>query len=920
MRRIISSVVDIRKGEGVLITLMFSYYYLILVTYYLLKPARDSLFLVRLGPNQLPFVFILIALIVVPVTMWYARSARSFSLTRVMNVTIAVLIVNLLLLRWLIQLNQAWVYFVFYIWVSIFAILGTSQFWLLANTLFDPAQAKRVFWFLNLGGILGAMTGGEVTSLIVRRFGVPTENLLFVCMGVLASCLVVLNFIGMIKRRAGEVHQARALPAEQAPDTLGHMVGTIRRSKQLMYVVGILSIAMMMATFVDFQFKTVAVEAFPEQEDLTSFLGKFYGRLSVISLLIQSLFTYRILRVLGVGGAISFLPVGLLVGSIAMMIAPGLWAGVILRGTDGSFRYSIDKTARELLFLPVPLDVKKRTKVFIDMFLDRFSRGIGGVLLLVFTVVLDLSLRQISMVVLPLLVGWILFTILVRKEYVDAFRKALERRDIDPNELNIDITEAATVNALVEALGSPNERLLVYALEMLASVENAELVPAVRPLLRHPSSEVRRRAVRLLKAQDTRSLIPDVEDLLNDDDPQVRLEAMSLLVQHEKGRDRVRIKKYLEHPDLRIQAAAVQGIAEYGRPDEQHLIQREVIERLLRWNGDNAEVIRAQAANALGALGDPNLRHFLLELMDDSSPLVVRQVIHSAGQARDRQFVPWLLTKLSDTQYRADARRALAAFTPHILGTLHDYLTDGTVDLSIRMNIPKVFSSVPSQRSVDILTTCIDTVDPVLQLPVIKVLNKLRVRYPDLRFDKRTIDVKLIEETKSYYEILQILHTGWEGQVGAAKELLKRALHEKLNRTLEVIFRLLGLRYPPMDMYSAYHGLVSGKKGMHANAIEFLDSVLGKDLKRYLMPILDQISTERVIQKGQELFGLRIEQRGDALASLIRGRDPWLRACAIYTIPEFHSSELLNLARKANRDRDPVVREIAEIVVHRVEQ
>ena len=79
---------------------------------------------------------------------------------------------------------------------------------------------------------------------------------------------------------------------------------------------------------------------------------------------------------------------------------------------------------------------------------------------------------------------------------MSTFRKALERRDIDPSELKMDITEAATVEALIASLRSPNERVLVYALDMLASVEHAELVQVIQPLLRHSSSEVRQKAVR----------------------------------------------------------------------------------------------------------------------------------------------------------------------------------------------------------------------------------------------------------------------------------------------------------------------------------------------------------------------------------------------------------------------------------------
>ncbi len=920
MSRLLSSIVDIRKGEGLLVTFMFAYYYLILITYYFLKPVRDSLFLVSLGPEQLPLVFILIALVVAPITTFYSRSARSFSLTQVMNVTIAVLISNLLLLRWLIQLDQAWVFFVLYIWVSIYAVLGTTQFWLLANTLFDAAQAKRVFWFLNLGGILGAMTGGEVTSLIIRHLGVQTENLLYVCMGLLGCCLLFLNAIALLKKKEDGVPKPRVQEDDPGSESFGNMIGTIRQSKQLTYMVGILSIGMILATFVDFQFKTVSVEAFPEKEDLTAFLGTFYSRLSVVSLVIQSFFTYRILRMFGVGGAIGFLPAGLLLGSIGMVILPGLWMGVLLRGAEGSFRYSIDKTAGELLYLPLPIDVKKRIKVFIDMFLDRLFRGLGGGLLLLFTMVLELSVRQISLVALPLLLMWVFFVISVRKEYVSAFRKALERRDIDPNELKMDISEATTVQTLVAALSSPNDRLLVHALDLLASAEHADLVEAVHPLLRHSSSEVRQKAVRLLKAQDPKSLTTEIEGLLFDSDSEVRREAVSLLLEREKGLNPIRVHEYLNHSDLKVQAATVQYIAESGLQNERDLISHEIVERLLSSNGNDTEEIRAQVLNALGSLHEPSFCHFLLDHREDASPLVVREVIRSAGRIRDRQFITWLVGKLATAQYRAEARDALTSFNPNILGTLHDNLTDETVDLSVRMNIPRVFSSIRSQESVNVLMRSRETLNPLLRYLVIKALSKIRGQKPDLLFDPQQVDTWLIEETQSYYEHLQILDLYGEVNEGPATGLLKKALQEKMNRTIEVIFRLLGLLYPPKDMYSAYDAFVGREKRMRASAIEFLDSVVKKDLKRYLLPILDSSSRELIIQKGQELFGVRIDKRGEALEMLLGGRDVWLKACAIFSVSEFHSEELLNLVRGVKQDQNPIVRETAELVLRGAHQ
>ena len=119
-------------------------YYLVLVTYYFLKPARDSLFLVEIGPGQLPVVFMLIADVAAPVTAFYAHAGRSLVLNHLVVVTTGALMANLLILRWIIGFDAPWVFYVFYIWVSIYGVLSTSQFWLLANAMFDASQAKRL--------------------------------------------------------------------------------------------------------------------------------------------------------------------------------------------------------------------------------------------------------------------------------------------------------------------------------------------------------------------------------------------------------------------------------------------------------------------------------------------------------------------------------------------------------------------------------------------------------------------------------------------------------------------------------------------------------------------------------------------------------------------------------------------------------
>ena len=346
MRRILSRFMDIRRGEWGITLLMFAYLYLILVTYYFLKPARDSLFLVKLGAEQLPLVFILIAIIVVPITTLYSKASRRLPLNQMILGTTAIIIVNLLILRYLLTIDQPWVFYTFYVWVSIYGILTTSQFWLLANAVYDASQAKRIFVPLGIAAILGAFTGGQVTNIIVSIFGVSTENLLLFCIGFLIICGLMIHLIWRFSQAAAEEQPRRKSRerGEKRKENLGRIFSTIKGSRYLLLIVGILTVTMMVATFIDYQFKTVSLMAFDNKDDLTSFLGAFYGYLSLAGLLFQLILSYRFLRIIGVTGVILFLPIGLLLGSAAMLVWPGLIAGVMLRGADGAFKYSIDKT------------------------------------------------------------------------------------------------------------------------------------------------------------------------------------------------------------------------------------------------------------------------------------------------------------------------------------------------------------------------------------------------------------------------------------------------------------------------------------------------------------------------------------------------------------------------------------------------
>ncbi|HDY86881.1 MAG TPA: HEAT repeat domain-containing protein [bacterium] len=455
---------------------------------------------------------------------------------------------------------------------------------------------------------------------------------------------------------------------------------------------------------------------------------------------------------------------------------------------------------------------------------------------------------------------------------------------------------------------------------MLSSIAGINLTADVKPLLQHSVSEIRSRVIRIIQIQEKGEFIKEIGEMVNDPDPEVRLNAMHYLCEHSGDENEKLLKKFLESKDHRILSTAVVCIAEYGTSESKNMLDEQVFEKLLTIESKAGENSRIHLAKALGALNNPKFRSYLMNMMKDPSLAVSQQAIRSSGRTRDRELVHILIKKLADKKYRMDARKALVEYGNRVLGTLKDYLTDDTVDFTIRKNIPGVLKEIPVQESVDILTDSLISANPSLKYFILKSLNKLSSTYEELQFDHRKMDSVIINETKSYYEILNILEFHKKSKERPAGKLLRKALKEKLDRNLESIFRMLGLRYSAKDIFNSYQGIISNKEVLRANAVEFLDNLLSSNIKKYLLPILDQDSPQAVIQHGQKLFNIRIETYEKALENLVRGSDSWLKACAIYVIFDENNKDLIYIVKEVLNDSDSVVRETAELITERIKR
>ena len=897
MKRTTGTIFDLRVGERALVGMMFAYNFALLVTLYLLKPARDSLFLIELGPARLPFVFLAVAAAVVPVTLLYGRLGRRLRLSQLVNGTTIALVLSLVAMRWAIDLEADWVYFLLYVWVSIYSVLATSQYWLLAGAVFDPAQAKRVFALLSFGAIIGAIVGGELTGFLVEEMEVRTRDLLWVAAGVLSFTVLLVNLIRI--RATGSPHTNAQT---EAPNDHAPVLGILRESRHLQLITAVIAIAVLTTALVDFQFKTVSSAAFPVKGDLTSFMGRFYGRISIIALALQFFVAPRIIRMRGVGGALLLLPVALAAGSLAMLFVPGLLAGTALRGADQSLKHSIDRTGRELLFVPVSLATKKQVKVFIDVFVDQGMQGLAGVVLLV-ALALGLTVQTLSLVVLALLVLWIGLAMWARQSYIQAFRETLpmqsEAAESEPKD---EVERPPDLADLLHDLGSSRTNAVLRALDGFEATAVSLPPDRARDLLSHRSSRVRRRVLALLADHPIDGFTDAVTALLRDRDAEVRLEAARFLYRALDDERLPMLKVGLRHEDVRIRAAAVGVVAESGTDAERALITDAVLTSLLDHKGPAEVETSVEGIKALGVLDRPDFHDRLRSLLDAPVPQIVRAAARSAGQTGDRMFVGKLLRLLAEKPYEKTAREALIAYGDRIFGTLYDYLTDDAVAEPIRRNIPRMLAELPTQPAVDLLLLSLDRLRAPLLYDVAKALNKIRASNPKLRFNQEAIDVAVLGEVRALATVQAALfHHARAKDVytraPAAPEVREALFHER-KQSLERVFRMLGLRYPSTDMHSAYLGLTENDD-LRASAAEFLDNVLDWEFKRVLVPLLDEAPDLGDVRVAEEMAGTSLPTWQAALRDLLLHRHPRPLACT--------------LAELAGEEPPPLPDDLAEI-------
>ena len=227
------------------------------------------------------------------------------------------------------------------------------------------------------------------------------------------------------------------------------------------------------------------------------------------------------------------------------------------------------------------------------------------------------------------------------------------------------------------------------------------------------------------------------------------------------------------------------------------------------------------------------------------------------------------------------ARETLIGYGPAVVDVLEYFLADPEEDIWVRRHIPAILARIPCQRSIDILVDTLGVADSFLRFKAITAIQRIRREHPSLTFKREPIEDLLVKESRKYFNRLGLHHNLFVRAKLPKDSVLSQAVEEKIERTVDRIYRLLALVYPWKDIAAARWAIEHGDSKVRANALEYLDNVLSGQLRKRVMPVLDDLPLDEKVRRGNVILKTRPRDVEETLLELINDDDQVVAASAI---------------------------------------
>ncbi len=439
--KLLSPFAKVEPGEVGVVLMMTLCVFMILCAYYVLKTTREGLILsdgsFGLEGDELKiYASGAMAILLMGIVPAYGAIANRVSRVRLINSSYIAVFVSLAVFYTLGQAGVT-IGLAFMIWLGLVNVFLVAQFWSYANDIYSEEQGKRLFAVIAIGGSLGAIVGPKLTTLA------DTFTLMLFAAALLGVCVVLFNVVNRRQKVAGSA-KSKDQKAGEGDDKEKPIEGPggfalVFKDRYLLLIAGMVLIANLVNSLGEFFLsnaaKAHAAALVPgdgdnaaisadRREIIKAFYGNFFFWVNLVGFLIQAFVVSRVLKFIGVRGALFIMPVVAFGTYGAIAAIGGLAITRAMKVAENSTDYSLHNTVRQALFLPTSRAAKYKAKAAIDVFFVRFGDTLSAIIVGVGLHSLGIGVRGLAFVNIGMCAVWILIVIGIARHHRELSKDA----------------------------------------------------------------------------------------------------------------------------------------------------------------------------------------------------------------------------------------------------------------------------------------------------------------------------------------------------------------------------------------------------------------------------------------------------------------------------------------------------------------
>ena len=445
LERALAIFTDVRAGEGGTALLLTLGLFMLLSSYYIIKPIRDSLITgVPKGPEYKSYMSAAIAVALLFAVPAYSRFASRLPRHKLILSVTAFFVSNLVgfyLLSLVPAMNAGVLQLLyvlgFFLWVGIFNMMVVAQYWAFANDVYTEEQGKRLFPLIGIGASVGSAVGSMILAAAIKQLQKSSSNSATIALLLIAAVILGLSAVIMfvVHRRdlhAGVKNQKGAkaeAPRPEAKEVSRDGAFKLVFSHRYLMLLALFSLVFTLVNTNSEYVKDVLIKARAQDigaarsasqdqiKDIrTELFNEFYLWVNLLGALLQSFVVSRIVKFLGLRRAFFILPCVALLDATTIALLP-VWGIVkFAKISENALDYSLNNTLRNMLWLPTTRRMKYIAKQAVDTFFVRAGDVGSALCVFVLADVLQAKVRVFAAAHVVLLVGWFVLARLIGRE------------------------------------------------------------------------------------------------------------------------------------------------------------------------------------------------------------------------------------------------------------------------------------------------------------------------------------------------------------------------------------------------------------------------------------------------------------------------------------------------------------------------